>query len=123
MSGESQYELDSVGRETCYGNGQNQCQFLVNEDCYHEDAFIPDDDMVDDALTVDKCLDHCRSGTQSYAYAAITNGSRCGCTNQAIDLTLEYWFSNCNSECPGQENSHGLCGGYTYISFWTIYVL
>ena len=110
---------------------------LVNKDCYHYNAFKPlkdgDIDLYDDALTVDNCLGHCRSLHSKPTYAAITNGSRCSCTSRPIDVTLEYYSSNCNSECPGQTNSHRLCGGYrTYEDslgnryedhFWTIYVL
>ena len=121
----------------CNNNVKNQSLFLVSEDCYPYDAFYPRNngfnDLYDDALTVDNCLDHCRSLRSCCKYAAITNGTRCSCTNQPIDVTLEYYSSVCNSECAGQTNSQRLCGGYrTYEDswgtryedhFWTIYVL
>ena len=132
------YESGLILFATVMSRLKNQSLLLVSEDCYLYDAFHPrndgDIDLYDDALTVDKCLGHCRSlrGT-AVTYAAITNGTRCSCTSRPIDVTLEYYSSVCNSECPGQTNSQRLCGGYrTYedISgnryedhFWTIYVL
>ena len=71
-----------------------------------------------DDLTVEYCLNWCRD--RAYKLAAIMEGKYCVGTDGSIDLTKEVNKNDCNSECPGQENSTGLCGG---PSRWTIYVL
>ena len=87
-------------------------------DCYMDSALDIPTIINRRNLTVDYCKNWCKAS--SYGLAAIMKGIKCGCTNEPIDLHKEVGKHLCSSECSGQVNTTGLCGGSKY---WTIYVL
>ena len=90
----------------------------MSEDCYEYFALDNPTTIYREDLTIDYCLNWCKQS--HYGLAAISNGDMCGCTNAPINFYKEVGKSKCNSECLGQANTTGLCGGSRQ---WTIYVL
>ena len=89
----------------------------MSEDCYQYSALDNPTTINRDDLTVDYCVNWCKES--SYSLAAICGGSICGCTNEPINFHEEVGKDQCDSECSGQANTTGLCGGSQQ---WTIYV-
>ncbi|XP_070569942.1 uncharacterized protein [Ptychodera flava] len=127
---------------TCHGNESSilQCEFALSENCQEtvvrrgesaavtcnydgyvgcyqdnkEDRALPDASKRNrNVMTVEYCLDFCRSGF--YAYSGVEDGERCFCGIE----DSEYWKhgklenADCNKPCVGDGNQ--ACGGNQWI--------
>jgi len=118
----------SDGGKTCSGSGSTSSSTSCNthpcpaksEDCYEYAGFDDTTTIVHaaDLMTRHYCLNYCLSS--AYDFAAITNGTICGCTNTNINLNKKTSIYYCDVDCKGEPNTKRKCGG---DMTWTIYVL
>ncbi|XP_046548476.1 putative fungistatic metabolite [Haliotis rubra] len=85
--------------------------------CYLDDLdrLINDEHIVDDSMTYELCLTHCRQGNYLLAGLEATRHCFCGNSNDDVKYTVQN-EGDCNTPCVG--NSSQMCGGHFRLSLF-----
>ena len=84
-------------------------QLISEVGCFVHEYYFGEYGVYDNmTLTVDFCLDHCK--TNGMKLSLIDSGKMCSCSNE-MPTTALVSNSQCNYPCTGENGTEGKCGG------------